>query len=340
MRFNSLLGVSPTMRAMIADLQRHSVSAAEDRPIPTVNGHSVLLRVEACGICRTDLHLVDGELSGATPGVIPGHQIVGVISETGEEVTTCRPGDRVGIPWLAWTCGECDYCRAGRENLCDLAKFTGCTVDGGYAEYATADDRFVFPLSDRWAPWEAAPLLCAGMIGYRALQAAGDAHRIGFYGFGSAARLAIQVAQFRGHRILVFTRPGDTAGQAEAMTAGAEWAGSSDERPPKPLDAAIIFAPVGSLVPHALGQVRKGGSVVCAGIHMSDMPSFPYALLWGERMVRSVANLTRQDGSEFLGLAQKANLHPQVVRYKLSRASAALEDLREGRLRGTAVLIP
>jgi propanol-preferring alcohol dehydrogenase len=296
--------------------------------------------VRACGVCRTDLHIADGELEGGRLPIVPGHEIVGTVVALGKGAERFAAGDRVGVPWLGWTCGECDHCRAGRENLCERARFTGFHRDGGYAEYALADERFCFALPPGYGDVEAAPLLCAGLIGYRALAMAGDARRIGIYGFGAAAHIVAQVAVFQGRELYAFTRPGDAAAQDFARKLGCRWAGDSTARAPEPLDAALIFAPVGALVPLALAATRKGGGVVCAGIHMSDIPSFPYSLLWGERSLRSVANLTRRDGEEFLRLAPLARLRTEVRLYALAEANAALADLREGRLNGAAVLVP
>ena len=298
----------------------------------------VLLRVHACGICRTDLHIVDGELTEAKLPIVPGHQIVGVVVEAGSGVDKLRVGDRVGVPWLGWTDGDCKYCRSGRENLCDHARFTGYQIDGGYADYTVADSRFCLSIPEGYPDLQAAPLLCAGLIGYRCLRMAGDAPRLGFYGFGSAAHILIQVARHRGQRVYAFTRPGDKAAQSFAEELGADWVGDSDTAPPEALDAAIIFAPAGELVPAALRVVAKGGTVVCGGIHMSDIPSFPYSILWGERVVRSVANLTRADGEEFLRLAPTIPIHSQVQVYRLEQANEALEDLRSGHMRGSGVL--
>jgi propanol-preferring alcohol dehydrogenase len=325
------------MHAMVlrtpgAALERLSV--ADPRPGPG----QVLLKVDACGVCRTDLHVVDGELSQAHSPIIPGHEIVGTVVETGAGVDSFARGDRVGVPWLASTCGSCEYCRSGRENLCDNAQFTGCTVDGGYADYAVADQRFCFALPDDFPALDLAPWLCAGLIGYRALRAAGDARRLGIYGFGAAAHIVAQVARYEGREIFAFTRPGDATAQAFARTLGATWAGSSDEAPPQPLDAAMLFAPVGALVPLALTHVVKGGIVVCAGIHMSDIPSFPYWLLWGERRVVSVANLTRRDGVEFIALAPTIPVRTHVIEYPMAKANEALTALRSGKISGAAVL--
>jgi propanol-preferring alcohol dehydrogenase len=306
--------------------------------VPAPGPGQVLLKVHACGICRTDLHVVDGELSEPKLPIVPGHQIVGLVVGVGDGVESPRLRDRVGVPWLGWTCGECRFCRSGRENLCDRALFTGYQIDGGYADYAIADSRFCLPIPEGYPDLEAAPLLCAGLIGYRCLRAAGDAPRLGIYGFGSAGHILIQVARHRGQRVYAFTRPGDEAGQAFAKELGADWVGPSDTAPPELLDAAIIFAPAGELVPAALRAVAKGGTVVCGGIHMSDIPSFPYDILWGERTLRSVANLTRADGAEFLRLAPTIPIHSQVRAYPLEQANEALADLREGRFRGSAVL--
>jgi len=310
-----------------------------DRPIPGEG--EILVRVLACAVCRTDLHIVDGELPLPRLPLIPGHEIVGTVLEKGPGVNEFTVGQRVGIPWLAETCGVCRYCREGRENLCDRARFTGYSRDGGYAEFVVARAAFCFALPEGYSGVEAAPLLCAGLIGYRSLRRAGDAFRIGLYGFGAAAHLVAQVARFLGKEVFAFTRPGDKAGQADARRLGAAWAGGSDESPPEPLDAAILFAPVGSLVPEALRKVCKGGTVVCAGIHMSEIPAFPYAILWGERTLCSVANLTRRDGLEFLALAPRVGIRTEVDLIPMRRANEALEALRKGRLRGsTAVLVP
>jgi propanol-preferring alcohol dehydrogenase len=300
----------------------------------------VLLRVAACGVCRTDLHIVDGELAAPKLPLVPGHEIVGTVVEAGAEAAHLRPGMRVGVPWLGWTCGECLYCRGGRENLCDRARFTGYQIDGGYADHAVADARFCFVIPPAYGDVEAAPLLCAGLIGYRALRLAGAVERLGLYGFGAAAHIAVQVARHQGRRVYAFTRPGDRAGQDFARALGASWAGGSDTAPPEPLDAAIIFAPVGALVPAALAATAKGGTVVCAGIHMSDIPSFAYRLLWEERVVRSVANLTRADGEAFLAVAPAVPVHTSTAAFPLEEANEALRALREGRLAGAAVLVP
>ncbi len=305
---------------------------------PTAAPGHVVLEVGACAVCRTDLHVADGELPDPKLPLILGHEIVGRVVETGRDVERFRAGDRVGVPWLGWTCGACPYCTSNRENLCDRAKFTGYQLDGGYAEYAVADARFCVPIPDSYDDRHAAPLLCAGLIGYRALAATGDAARVGFYGFGAAAHIIAQVARHEGRRLFAFTRPGDDAGQRFARTLGAEWAGGSDEAPPEPLDAAVIFAPVGALVPAALRAVAKGGVVVCAGIHMSDIPGFPYRDLWGERVIRSVANLTRRDGEEFFAVAPRVPVRTEIREYPLDRANEALNDLRAGRVQGAAVL--
>jgi propanol-preferring alcohol dehydrogenase len=308
-------------------------------PEPEPGPEDVLIRVRACAVCRTDLHVVDGELPDPKLPLIPGHQIVGTVEEVGERVERFAPGDRVGVPWLGHTDGTCRYCRTGRENLCDGARFTGYQMDGGYAEYTVADHRFCFPLPESYPDLQAAPLLCAGLIGYRSLRMAGDAERLGLYGFGASAHMIIQVAVHQGRRVFAFTRGGDEAGQRFARGLGAAWAGGSDESPPEELDAAIIFAPVGALVPVALRAVAKGGVVVCAGIHMSDVPSFPYEILWGERAVRSVANLTRRDGEEFLALAPQVPVRTEATPFPLEGANEALQALREGRVRGAAVLV-
>jgi propanol-preferring alcohol dehydrogenase len=311
-------------------------------PIPEPGPGQLLLRVRACGVCRTDLHVADGELPGPKLPLVLGHEIVGevVAVRPGREAEAFAAGERVGVPWLAWTCGECRYCRTARENLCDRARFTGYQVDGGYAEYTVADARFCFRLPGAYADVNAAPLLCAGLIGHRALRAAGDAERLGIYGFGAAAHLVAQVARHEGRRLFAFTRPGDAEAQAFARELGAEWAGDSTDSPPEPLDAALIFAPVGSLVPAALRAVAKAGTVVCAGIHMSPIPSFPYEILWEERTVRSVANLTRADGEEFLRLAARIPLRIAAEPLPRERGNEALDRLRQGRLRGAAVLVP
>ena len=328
------------MRAMLLDAARRPLRFADAVAMPKPGPRQVLIKVRACGVCRTDLHIVDGELAQPKLPLVPGHEIVGVVTDVGRDVAQLHVGDRVGVPWLGWTCGECDYCRSGRENLCDRARFTGYQIDGGYAEYTIAGERYCFPIPPGFDDAAAAPLLCAGLIGYRALRLAGDAPRLGLYGFGAAAHVAVQVARYRGQRVFAFTRAGDAAGQEFARGLGAEWAGSSEELPPEPLDAAIIFAPVGALVPTALRATAKGGIVVCAGIHMSDIPSFPYRILWEERAVRSVANLTRRDGEEFLAIAGKIPVRTTTQRFPLTEANAALDHLRAGQIEGAAVLVP
>jgi alcohol dehydrogenase, propanol-preferring len=327
------------MRAMVLDVAGRPLRDAE-LPRPEAGPGQLLIRVSACAVCRTDLHVVDGELPDPVLPIIPGHEIVGRVEAVGPSVDLSRVGQRVGVPWLGWTCGSCEHCRADRENLCDRAQFTGYQIQGGYAEYAVADARFCFPIPEGYPDAEAAPLLCAGLIGYRSLRAAGDARRIGLFGFGAAAHIVIQVARWEGRDVYAFTRAEDEESRRFACELGAVWAGASAEMPPEPLDAAILFAPVGSLVPAALRAVRKGGTVVCAGIHMSDIPSFPYSILWGERVVRSVANLTRRDGEEFLSLAPRVPVRTEVEIYPLARANDALDALRAGRVRGAAVLQP
>jgi propanol-preferring alcohol dehydrogenase len=327
------------MRAMW--IERPGVLQAVELAEPEPQANEILVRVHACGVCRTDLHLLDGELEIPRPPIIPGHQIVGTVVASGKQTGTSEPlepGVRVGIPWLGWTCGQCRYCCSCRENLCDRARFTGRDIDGGFAELTLADERFCFALPDGFSDLQAAPLLCAGLIGYRALGMTGEAERIGLYGFGSSAHIIAQVARFQGRRVFALTRPGDESTQAFALKLGAEWAGDSLTLPPEQLDAAIIFAAAGELVPRALRALAKGGTVVCAGIHMSDIPAFPYDLLWGERTVGSVANLTRRDAREFLDLAPRVPVHTDVHRYALDDAASALEDLRAGRLQGSAVI--
>jgi propanol-preferring alcohol dehydrogenase len=327
------------MRAMVLE-QVGAPLREREREAPEPGPGQVRVRVSACAVCRTDLHVVDGELLSPRLPLVPGHQIVGTIERLGEAVSGLAPGARVGIPWLGRTCGHCRYCTSERENLCDEALFTGYQIDGGYAEHAVADSRFVFPLPAGYADLQAAPLLCAGMIGYRALRLAGDAERLGLYGFGAAAHILAQIARHQGRKVSAFTRPGDLEAQRFARRLGAAWVGGADELPPEPLDAAILFAPVGALVPAALRAVVKGGVVVCGGIHMSDIPSFPYDILWGERQVRSVANLTRRDGEELLALAPQVPVETEVHGYPLSAANQALDDLRAGRFSGAAVLVP
>ncbi len=326
------------MRAMLLEAPGHPLRPA-DLTDPKPEPDQVLIRIHACGVCRTDLHVVDGELTEPKLPLVPGHQIVGTVLEIGSRVERFQGGDRVGVPWLGFTCGVCRFCRSGRENLCDNARFTGYQIDGGYAENAVADQRFCFPIPSGYPDMQAAPLLCAGLIGYRSLRMAGDATRLGLYGFGASAHIVSQVARYQGRRVFAFTRAGDRQGQAFARELGAEWAGDAAQPPPEQLDAAIIFAPTGELVPLALRAVEKGGTVVCAGIHMSDIPSFPYEILWGERVLRSVANLTRRDGDEFLALAPKVPVRTEVDPFPLVGANEALQRLREGKVRGAAVLV-
>lgn len=325
------------MRAMVLARPGQALHL-EIRPVPNPGPGQILLKVEACGVCRTDLHLVDGELPDPVLPIVPGHEIVGRVVCCGEGVSGFDVGQRVGVPWLGWTCGECQFCRSGRENLCDGARFTGYQIDGGYAEYTIADARYCFPLNDAQSALEQAPLLCAGLIGYRALTMAGDARRIGIYGFGAAAHIIAQVLRHQGRPFYAFTRPGDSESQAFAARLGATWVGDADQTPPERLEAALIFAPAGPLVPAALRHMTKGGCVVCAGIHMSDIPAFPYADLWGERVIRSVANLTRADGLEFLALAPLVPVQTAVTPFPLVQANEALAALRAGALQGAAVL--
>jgi alcohol dehydrogenase, propanol-preferring len=325
------------MRAMVLDRAREPLRAAE-LPDPTPGPGQVLIAVHACGICRTDLHILDGELEHPKLPLVPGHQIVGTVCGLGEGAVRYAIGARVGVPWLGWTCGECRYCTGGRENLCDRARFTGYDLDGGYAELAVADERFCFAIPAGYPDGQAAPLLCAGLIGYRALRLVGEAERIGFYGFGASAHILCQVAVHQGRRVFAFTRDGDEEGQAFARSLGAEWAGSSAQAPPQELDGAIVFAAAGELMPAALRVSARGARVISAGIHMSDIPSFPYEILWEERTLGSVANLTRADGEEFLALAPRVPVQTEVTAYPLEAANAALEDLRAGRFRGAAVL--
>ncbi len=329
------------MRAMVFERSGGRCARCGGRS-PGAGPGQLLLRVHACGVCRTDLHLLDGEVEIPSPPRILGHQIVGTVVSDERESASRDPGGgrRVGVPWLGWTDGECDYCNSGRENLCPNARFTGRDLDGGYAEYAVADERYCFAIPDGYTSEQAAPLLCAGLIGYRALRMCGDAHRVGFYGFGDAAHILAQICRWQGRETYAFTRPGDDAAQDFARELGAVWAGSSEEPPPRPLDAAIIFAPVGALVPLALRAVAPGGTVVCGGIHMSDIPAFPYEILWEERVVRSVANLTRRDAEELLALAPRAGVQTRISTYPLERAGDALADLRAGRFTGAAVLVP
>jgi propanol-preferring alcohol dehydrogenase len=325
------------MRAMVLERQREPLRLAE-LPEPEPGPGQVLLSVLTCGVCRTDLHIADGELSEPKLPLVPGHQIVGTVAGAGEGVERFVPGDRVGVPWLGWTCGECRYCTSGRENLCDRARFTGYDIDGGYAERAVADERFCFPLPAGYTADQAAPLLCAGLIGYRALRLVGDAERLGFYGFGASAHILCQLAVHQGRRVFAFTREGDEEGQRFALSLGAEWAGASGETPPEELDGAIVFAPVGSLMTAALGVSAKGARIVSAGIHMSDIPAFPYEQLWGERTLGSVANLTRRDGEELLALAPQVPIRTEVEVYALEAANEALASIRDGSLKGAAVL--
>ena len=327
------------MKAMVINRPGEPLRATE-RPMPEPGPGHIRLRVSACGVCRTDLHVVDGELPQCRYPVVPGHEIVGIVDRLGSGVSDFSVGERIGVPWLGATCGHCRFCRDQLENLCEEARFTGCHIDGGYQEYALADARFCFRLPDKYADVDAAPLLCAGLIGHRAHRMAGDAEQIGIYGFGAAAHIMAQVARHQGQSVYAFTRRGDTIAQDFAIELGAVWAGNSDELPPQPLDAAIIFAPVGSLVPAALRAVRKGGSVIAAGIHMSDIPAFPYEILWGERMVKSVANLTRADGEDFMRLAAAAPIEISTTAFALGDANDALDRLRSGALTGAAVLVP
>ncbi|MDH3890906.1 MAG: zinc-dependent alcohol dehydrogenase family protein [candidate division Zixibacteria bacterium] len=326
------------MRAMVLN-QRCTPLQLLDMPLPTASGEQLLIKVHACGVCRTDLHVVDGDLTQPKLPLIPGHQIVGRVAATGAKVDRFRVGDRVGVPWLGGSCQCCDHCKNERENLCDDSRYTGYQVDGGFAEFCLADQRFCFEIPSDYGDVQAAPLLCAGLIGYRSLRMTGEARRLGFYGFGAAAHILTQVACYQKREVYAFTRSGDLESQSFARELGAIWAGDSEEEPPVMLDAAVIFAPVGHLVPTALKAVRKGGVVVCAGIHMSDIPSFPYSLLWGERQLRSVANLTRRDGEEFLSLAPEIPIHTKVHPYRLDQANEALDDLRRGQLTGAAVIV-
>jgi alcohol dehydrogenase, propanol-preferring len=327
------------MKAMVLDVPGRPLRLAE-LDTPKASAGEMVVRVTACGVCRTDLHVVDGELPHPKLPVLPGHEIVGFVEEIGPGVKGFTPGDRVGIPWLGGTCGHCPYCLGGRENLCDAPSFTGYQLDGGYAEFARASAEYCFSIPARYADLEAAPLLCAGLIGYRSLKRAGSAPRLGLYGFGAAAHIVAQVAQAEGRQVFAFTRTGDVQSQNFARRLGAAWAGSSDELPPESLDAAILFAPIGALVPAALKAIRKGGRVVCAGIHMSDIPRFPYSLMWEEREIVSVANLTRADGQEFFAHAAAVDIRTEVTAYPLLEANRALEDLRHGRFQGAAVLVP
>jgi propanol-preferring alcohol dehydrogenase len=326
-----------TMRAMVLERVGEPLRL-EERAVPEPGPGQVLVRVKACGVCRTDLHVVDGELPEPKLPLVPGHEVVGTVAACGERVERFAEGVRVGIPWLGWTCGTCRFCAAGRENLCERAEFTGYTLDGGYADYALVDARYAFEIHGEYGDAEAAPLLCAGLIGYRSLKLAGEAERLGLYGFGAAAHIVAQLARYQGRKVFAFVRPGDADAKAFARALGAVWAGDSGDTPPEELDAAIIYAPVGALVPAALRALAPGGTVVCAGIHMSDIPSFPYEILWRERKILSVANLTRRDGEEFLELAPRAGVATTVEPLPLEDANEALARLREGRLRGAAVL--
>lgn len=326
------------MQAMILESPRAPLRGVR-LPRPQPGEGQILVRVCACAVCRTDLHVVDGELSQPRLPLVPGHEVVGRVVETGPHAERFKPGDRVGVPWLGWTCGACRYCRSGRENLCENARFTGYTLDGGYAEYMAADERFCFPIPDSYSDAHAAPLLCAGLIGYRSLRKAGEAERLGLYGFGAAAHIVCQIAHHQGRRVFAFTRPGDDKAQAFAQSLGAVWAGDSETRPPEELDAAIIFAPSGELVVQALKAVAPGGTVVCGGIHMSDIPSFPYDLLWRERTISSVANLTRRDGEDFMKLAARFPIKTTIQTFPLTEANLALNNLRSGKLQGAAVLM-
>jgi propanol-preferring alcohol dehydrogenase len=330
--------MTQNMRAMLFNGSGQKLLASNiARPEPGPG--QLLVRIHACGVCRTDLHVLDGELAQPKLPLVLGHEVAGVVAELGAGVEKFAIGQRVGVPWLGWTCGQCEYCQAGRENLCPHAKFTGYTLDGGYAEYAVVDQRYCFPLPESFSDAEAAPLLCAGLIGYRALRKTGEAQRIGIYGFGAAAHIVTQLARYEGREIYAFVRPGDDKAAAFARELGAVWAGASDAAAPVELDSALIFAPVGALVPTALRAVRPGGRVVCAGIHMSDIPAFPYEILWHEREIVSVANLTRRDGEEFFALVPKVPMHSQVVPYPMADANRALDDLRHGRFSGAAVLV-
>jgi propanol-preferring alcohol dehydrogenase len=327
------------MKAMILTKPGTRLEPA-DLPHPVPGPTEIVIRVAACGVCRTDLHVVDGELPSPKPRLVPGHEIVGRVVAAGSEASRFNIGDRVGVPWLGWACGTCEFCRRGQENLCETARFTGYQVDGGYAEYAMADERFCVPIPECYGDVEAAPLLCAGLIGYRALRLAGTGPRLGLYGFGASAHIVIQIARHRGQEVSVFTAPGDAEAQAFARRLGAAWVGGSDAMPPAPLDAAIIFAPVGDLVPRALQAIRKGGTVICAGIHMSDIPRFPYALLWPERTIRAIANLTRGDAEDFMAIAAKVPIQTETLAMPLDQANEALARLRESRLTGAVVLVP
>ncbi|MGH8014871.1 MAG: zinc-dependent alcohol dehydrogenase family protein [Candidatus Zixiibacteriota bacterium] len=326
------------MKAMVLEEPRKPLRLL-DIPKPQPQPGQLLIRVSACGVCRTDLHVVDGDLTEPKLPLIPGHQIVGRVEKTGKNIKRFYIEDRVGVPWLGSSCNSCNFCNSGKENLCDSARYTGYQLDGGYAEYCLADERYCFPIPENFSDIQATPLLCAGLIGYRSYRMTGDAGKIGFYGFGAAAHILIQLANFENRGVFAFTREGDVKSQEQAKIMGAIWTGSSSDSVPEQLDAAIIFAPVGDLIPMALKSIRKGGIVVCAGIHMSDIPSFPYADLWGERTITSVANLTRQDGAEFLELAGKIPIKTEVHPYQLENANIALDDLRKGKISGTAVIV-
>jgi len=326
------------MRAMVLEEQKKPM-IEKDIPRPVPDKGQILIKVNACGVCRTDLHVVDGDLTDPELPLVPGHQIVGTVSDASRSSGQLKAGDKIGVPWLGWSCGECKFCRSGKENLCDNARYTGYQINGGFAEYTVADERFCFPIPGGYPDLQAAPLLCAGLIGYRSYRMCGEAEKIGFYGFGAAAHVIAQVAIYEERKIYSFVRPGDESGREFSRKLGAVGAGSSEEMPPEKLDAAIIFAPVGPLVPAALKAVDRGGVVVCAGIYMSDIPSFPYSILWEERVVRSVANLTRQDGEEFLSLAPKVPVKTEVHPYPLAKANEALDDLRAGRFNGAAVIV-
>ena len=326
------------MRAMILDKPGLPLEMREV-PVPEPSPNQLLIKISACGVCRTDLHILDGELASPSLPLIPGHQIVGTVEEVGSDARSFKPGNKVGVPWLGWTCGTCRFCSTGRENLCDRALFTGYTVNGGFAEYTVADERFCFAIPTKYPDTQAAPLLCAGLIGYRAYSFTDDARSIGIFGFGAAAHIITQIAVFEKKSVYAFVRPGDTKAMDFARELGVTWAGASDERPPEPLDAALIFAPAGPLVPAALKTVIKGGQVICAGIHMSDIPSFSYDLLWGERIIRSVANLTRDDGERFMAIAPKVPVRTTVHQYQLADANKALNDLRNGAFSGAAVVV-
>ena len=327
------------MKAMVLE-KPGAPLVMQDLAVPEPSEHEVLLKVLACGVCRTDLHVVDGELTEPTLPLIPGHQIVGIVEKTGQAVSQLMTGDRVGVPWLGWTCGTCRDCTSDRENLCEDARFTGYTLPGGFAQYTCAHEQYCFPIPAGYPDTQAAPLLCAGLIGYRAYRFAGNAATLGFYGFGAAAHILCQLAVHQGRVVYACTRPGDTKSQQFALKLGASWAGSTEQSLPSRIDAAVIFAPAGELIPNALRATRAGGKVICAGIHMSDIPSFPYRILWGERCVQSVANLTRRDGDEFLKLAPQIPIQTQVATYSLAKTNQALDDLREGRFNGAAVILP